>query len=117
MQFHCPSPCTATSHSPSQVDVSVPAVQQLPHQPLVLLDPVLNINFLLLQGNTVLSLPALAAALAPAPACLPGAWGLFSEAAYKSSGQHSRPEQGALEEGVGSTVAQRRGSPHLMSAH
>lgn len=53
-----PKPCTETSHSPSQVDMSIPTAQQLPHQPPVLPDAVLDVNFLLLQGNKALSPPA-----------------------------------------------------------
>lgn len=97
--------------------MSTPAAQQLPHQPSVLLDAVLNINLLLLQGNTPLSPPALAAAPAPAPARLTGPWGLFSGAVCKSSGQCSPPARGALGEAVRSTLTQGRESPHLMSVH
>lgn len=55
MQLCSPKPCTEASHSPSQVDMSIPTAQQLPHQPPILLDAVLDINLLLLQGNKVLS--------------------------------------------------------------
>lgn len=94
VQPRYPNPCMETAHSPSQVDMSAPPAQQLPHQPSVLLDAVLNINLLLLQGNTALSPPALAAAPVPAPACLSSPGGLFTGTVYKSSGQHSSPRAG-----------------------
>lgn len=61
--------------------MSTPAGQQLPHQPSVLLDAVLNVHLLLLQGNTALSLP-----VAPAPI-----WplGFLPGAAHKSSKKYS----------------------------
>lgn len=55
MQPCSPKPCTETPHSPSQVDMSIASAQQLPHQPPVLPDAVLDINLLLLQGNKALS--------------------------------------------------------------
>lgn len=51
-------PCTESSHSPSQVDMSILIAQQLPQQLPILPDAVLDINLLLLQGNKALSPPA-----------------------------------------------------------
>lgn len=69
--------------------MSTPAGQQLPHQPSVLLDAVLNVHLLLLQGNTVLSLPVAPALIWPL--------GFLPGAVHKSPKQHSPfGEWGAL---------------------
>lgn len=90
------------SHSPSQVDVSIPTAQQLPHQLPVLPDAVLDINLLLLQGNKALS---------SSPQLLLS--GLFPGAVCRSSGQHSPLELKALGEAVGSitSVGKRNSTP------
>lgn len=100
MQPCSPKSCTETSHSPSQVDMSILSAQQLPHQAPVLPDAMLDINLLFLQGNKALSSPAL-----EQPQLL------LSGAVNRSSGQHSPLELKALGEAVGSITSAEKRNP------
>lgn len=88
--------------------MSIPTAQQLPHQPPVLPDAVLDINLLFLQGNKALSSPAL-----EQPQLLLSE--LFSGAVNRSSGQHSPLELKALGEAVGliTSVEKRNPTPNV----